>query len=93
MNKQKKRITLTIIFATILFGLMALFSGCKKEKGPSCGVCDYIEHYSHNDSTFTITGTKWCDEAYEGADSEYHVHNDTMSGVPTTVEYYYNCRK
>jgi hypothetical protein len=99
-RKMKRKIYLTAITITVLFAIICMASGCKKEAGPSCGTCDYCEHYSHNDSTFTIPGNQFCDEAYETTSRTEHFWCDTVNldwtghnGTPTNIHSFYNCTK
>jgi hypothetical protein len=98
-NKMKRQFYVTLIFLTIALAVISLASGCKKEQ-PSCGTCEYIEHYSHNDSTFRISGTTFCDEDYERIKNEQHFYSDTIGanefgigGVHTDIHSQFNCSK
>jgi len=90
---MKRNVYLGLIIITIILAFVCLFSGCKKEEQHSCGVCNYIEHYSHNDSTFEINGNKFCDSDLDRMNSTSNTYNDTINGVPTIVNNYYKCSK
>lgn len=90
---MKRKIYLSILIVTILIAFLCLFSGCKKEEQHSCGTCNFVEHYSHNDSVFEIAGSTFCDSDYDRMNSTSHTYNDTINGVPTIVNNFYKCSK
>ena len=92
-RKMKRKIYLSILYIAIAMLISCLFFACKKEKQPSCGTCDFCEHYSHNDSTFIVPGNKFCDASFDAMNASEHTYIDTIGGIQTTVHNYYNCKK